>query len=1275
VPALHGRPLLLAASVLVLYSGVVLGQARPGLEVPAPDKEAAGGFGRIPREALSRPSSFIVAHNGDSFFYNPGAGIIRAPFVPDVFKSFGLSSDSRYFLYLKSNNKLPGFALHIRDLTDGTDRKITGGPVHMAAWSPSELRIAYVTMTSTSQFEVHLRDLRTGQDIEAGKGMIDPEYLEWSPDGERLLYVSVVPLTSNFIHDHKFDYLLHQHNIRRNTETTIPGVMQARFDGDRLLLLSKDQLDISGRLPNPANLDIRNFAVNAGRVFVSVVEKGRAVVKKWNEDTGEYETVDEGSIYTATEAALVVRDFTNSGVGYSYVSGAGGEVLRQAPFANNWLMPFGGAAYLVQGGAIYSGGACDGRACQVAAHSSTLSAALDFQQVSQQGQGNTHVLAVETGTVAGTTNTVTCNTFPVCQVPWDGYASPCNDPNGGLGNYVSIAHPDGTYSFYGHLKSGSVQVIANQAINQGDYIADQGHSGSASSTNGYNVCGDHLHYQRQTGPAPYSQSIPTNFSELPCTLNCTTAYVSQNIENTIPSVASLTVALSPATVIGTGATVANRVILPSPAPAGGVSLTLSSSNPAAATVLPALTIPQGQSSATFTINILPVSVSTPVTISATDGSAQAQATLTVKPVSLTRVLLVPNSMAGGASSTQNEIDLDAPAPSNMIVTLTSSNPAVAAVPANVTIPAGSAYALFPISTSSVTSTTVAGITATYGASSRSYNLSVTPVALSSVTAPSSVVANSSSTGQVNLNGGAPAGGATVSISSANPAVLTVPASVTVPAGSFSSSFPITTLFVAAPTSVTITAAYLGVNRTDTVSVIPPVSISSISPPAGVAGNAITVTMNGSNFISGATVNVNNPAITVSNIVIVSATQMRATFTIASNAAAAVASVSVTTANGTSNNISFVISSAIFTPIRINGGGTAYTDALGRLWSADSGWSGGGAVNEGGPIVGTTDPSLYQTAHWGPRIGAGTLKYTFTVPNGNYTVNLKFSEPVLGIAGSRIFNVSLNSQIVAPNFDIYAVSGATNQALDLPFAVNVTNYKIAIELLPVINNSRIAAIEILAGAQPAPTVSGITPGNGAVGTNVPVTIAGTNLDGNLVVNAGPNIKATNVTVVSATQATATLQIAAGAAPGTANVTVTTAGGSASPVPFSIGPVGPTLTAVTPASGVTGTSVAATLTGTNFAAGATVNVSNPGVTVSNVTVVNSTQITATLAIAAGAATGAANVTVTTAGGTSGAVVFTINPALPTLTAVTSASGVTGTSVAASLTGTNFAAGATV
>ncbi len=88
-----------------------------------------------------------------------------------------------------------------------------------------------------------------------------------------------------------------------------------------------------------------------------------------------------------------------------------------------------------------------------------------------------------------------------------------------------------------------------------------------------------------------------------------------------------------------------------------------------------------------------------------------------------------------------------------------------------------------------------------------------------------------------------------------------------------------------------------------------------------------------------------------------------------------------------------------------------------------------------------------------------------------------------------------------------------------------------------------------------------------------------------------------------------------------------------------PPPPTLSSISPASGVQGTSVPVTLTGTNFVSGATVAVSNTGVPVSRVTVVSATQITATFTISPTAAVGAANVTVTTSGGTSNAVPFTV------------------------------------
>ena len=116
--------------------------------------------------------------------------------------------------------------------------------------------------------------------------------------------------------------------------------------------------------------------------------------------------------------------------------------------------------------------------------------------------------------------------------------------------------------------------------------------------------------------------------------------------------------------------------------------------------------------------------------------------------------------------------------------------------------------------------------------------------------------------------------------------------------------------------------------------------------------------------------------------------------------------------------------------------------------------------------------------------------------------------------------------------------------------------------------------------------------------------------------------------------------------------------------------PTVTSVSPNNGPTAGGTAVTITGTNFAAGATVTFG--GTAATNVVVVNGTQITATTP--AGSA-GAVTVTVTV-GGQSGSLAngFTyIGP--PTVTSVSPNNGPTAGGTAVTITGTNFAAGATV
>jgi hypothetical protein len=140
-------------------------------------------------------------------------------------------------------------------------------------------------------------------------------------------------------------------------------------------------------------------------------------------------------------------------------------------------------------------------------------------------------------------------------------------------------------------------------------------------------------------------------------------------------------------------------------------------------------------------------------------------------------------------------------------------------------------------------------------------------------------------------------------------------------------------------------------------------------------------------------------------------------------------------------------------IRVNAGGAAYTDPQGRLWSADTGYSGGSTYSVGSAITGTTTPTLYQSERY------GNPTYQFAVVNGNYTVNLKFAELYFTSAGNRKFNVVINGQTVLTNFDVVAAAGGGLKAVDRAFPVTVTNGQIVIQLVTVLSTPTLNAIEI------------------------------------------------------------------------------------------------------------------------------------------------------------------------------------------------------------------------
>lgn len=105
------------------------------------------------------------------------------------------------------------------------------------------------------------------------------------------------------------------------------------------------------------------------------------------------------------------------------------------------------------------------------------------------------------------------------------------------------------------------------------------------------------------------------------------------------------------------------------------------------------------------------------------------------------------------------------------------------------------------------------------------------------------------TGTVEIDLPAPAGGLVINLSSDNPAVLTLPSSVTIPQGSSFANFPVNTSVVTNNSSVSIKAILGYTTKNISVTVLPgdqtiPVLLSvSVSPDTVLGGGSLTGTVN------------------------------------------------------------------------------------------------------------------------------------------------------------------------------------------------------------------------------------------------------------------------------------------------------------------------------------------------------------------------------------------------------------------------------------------------
>ncbi len=496
----------------------------------------------------------------------------------------------------------------------------------------------------------------------------------------------------------------------------------------------------------------------------------------------------------------------------------------------------------------------------------------------------------------------------------------------------------------------------------------------------------------------------------------------------------------------------------------------------------------------------------------------------------------------------------------------------------------------------------------------------------------------------------------VTILSATSISCTVPM---LPAGTYVATVSI------GPSSITFPTSYTSVNGP---------TITSVSPTAGALAGGTILTIMGTGFQSGATIDL-GAAGTCQSPVFLSSTQYQCTTPLAS-AGGVTLTLTNTDTQSASLASAYIYQAAPFIAgISPSGGALAGSTTLSIT---GTGFVSGAVVTVGGApcSVVTVSPTLVTCTTPSGSSGAAFVivknsdgqtalspsSYLYSaapsITSVNPTAGALAGGTTLTINGSGFFGSST-----------ITVGGSTCASVNLITANQLTC------ALPAGSGS--ASITVtnpdtqagtLANAytyQSAPTLSSVLPNDGTVGTAI--TLTGTGFVSGATATVG-GTPCTTTTFVSATQINCTTP---SHSVGSASIVVANLDGqSSSAVPYTYN-VAPVLSGVSPSGGPIAGGNTLILTGSNFLAGATATVG--GTPCTTTTFVSATQIncTAPLGIA-----GAKPVTVTNSDGqgTTLSSSYSYNPA-PSITSISPTAGALSGGTSVTVTGNGFLTGATV
>jgi trimeric autotransporter adhesin len=593
-----------------------------------------------------------------------------------------------------------------------------------------------------------------------------------------------------------------------------------------------------------------------------------------------------------------------------------------------------------------------------------------------------------------------------------------------------------------------------------------------------------------------------------------------------------------------GGEVTIPVALGSPAPSGGVSITLASSNPSVATVWPVnVFVPEGSTTAVRGVTSLTGVTDGSATITASApgyGTASAQVQVSSGGGAATTMSFWPGSLTVSQGTMQNlTLNLSAPAPAGLAVSLASSDTTVATVPSTVSFGTGATSLSVPVTGVAAGSVTITASSPSLASTTASVTVTQSATAAAAILLPASVTLTSGNSMNlsVTLGTAAPAGGVTVTLTSNNTSTATVwPASVFISEGAATSraqaavtgySSGTATITASAPgyTTASVQAQVTGGGTpTNTTMSFSPGSLTingiltqnltlNLSTPAAAA---LTVNLGTSDptvatvpgtvtFATGATsVSVPVTSVAAGSVIVTATAPALGSATASVNVTQAAAGGIVLPASVTvpvGNTVSFPVTLGAAAPagglsITLASSNSSIATVFPNTFTIPEGaTSARVAITVSG--VGAGSASITASAFGFPT-ASGQVQVTSAASGP--TATMSFSPPSLTINGTGTQNLQLNLSLPAPAVLTVTLSssnaGVATVAQTVSFATGATSVSVPVTAVATGSATITASLTNLASVMASVTVAPAATGGGAitfsfsptVGVNQSATVA-------------------------------------------------------------------------------------------------------------------------------------------------------------------------------------------